>query len=290
MRTLFWLLVCLLPKSPLKNRLLNRHRRWSVAPDARIGFCMILDVDTLIVGPGAKIGTGSVVRNLGRVELGEHSSIGQFNWISAATGLHGLAAGAAEFFLGRHAVLTNRHYVDCSGGVSIGEFTHVAGVRTTLITHGIDLGRAEQGVAPIRIGRYCLVSSTCQFVPGAVLPDYTMVGMGATITAHNDAEPYTLLVGSPARVKKHLDPESAYFTRTVGRILPGSLEPAPAAPAGEQLPGSAADEAVAVATLTAGETAAAAPSAAPSATPSATPTATASKPTKPRPKRAPQNS
>jgi acetyltransferase-like isoleucine patch superfamily enzyme len=214
------LLLGLTPPSSVKNRLLSvLNKGWAIHPEAKIHPVLLLRVGVLHAGTASKIGFGTVVRDLDAVTLDPSATIGQWNWITAARPLSRLTARGCFLHMERHSALTSRHYVDCSGGITIGEFATVAGVRSSLLTHGIDLGRSEQDVSGLVIGPFSLVSSNVKMTPGSRVPARSLVAMGSVV-ASGLSEPQCLYAGVPAVAKKKL-PDCAYFHRTVGSVRPG---------------------------------------------------------------------
>ena len=208
----------LLPASRLKNAFLRRlgHR---IARDARIGPVLIVR-SRLQVGSGARIGAMNVFRGLRVAEIAEHAEMGQWNWISAAPFLvdNSSSAIAGEFHLGPSASLTSRHYVDASGGVSIGAFATIAGVRSVFMTHGIDVRDNVLDTAPIIVGDYAMVGSCTNFVLGATVPAHSVIGMGALVLPGLERT-HALYTGVPATFKKEV-PVGEYGTRIIGPVPP----------------------------------------------------------------------
>ncbi|NUU14579.1 hypothetical protein HP507_12150 [Curtobacterium pusillum] len=186
---------------------------------ARVAPIILSGIREMRLDAGVTIGPFNVLRNLKRVEMGSNSSVGQWNWISAAPELS-TGVGSATLSLGRESALTSRHYIDASGGVVIGKYSTIAGVRTTFITHGIAWGTAEQRARPISVGDYCLIGSNCSIVPGAVVPDRTVVGMGTTVDRMDQSG---LVLGSRGTVVK-ADLSGRYFSRLIGYISAVSSE------------------------------------------------------------------
>lgn len=121
------------------------------------------------------------------------------------------AGEAAHFKLGNYAAITSRHYIDCSGGVDIGRFSVVAGVRSTILTHQVDTVRSEHDLRAVRIGQYCLVASNVQIVPGASIADRSVIAMGSVVVGALESAG-CLYGGVPARRIKQTD-GGAYFER-----------------------------------------------------------------------------
>jgi acetyltransferase-like isoleucine patch superfamily enzyme len=157
------------------------------------------------------------------VELQEHASIGRLNWVTAYPLDHGphfrhLSEREPQLELGEHAAITNRHIIDCTEKISIGAFTTVAGFRSQLLTHSIDLPQSRQDAKPIAIGRYCFVGTSCVMLGGTSMPDYSVAGAYALLNrAYTDS--YRLYAGVPAKPMGPLDPEMKYFNRTAGYVV-----------------------------------------------------------------------
>jgi acetyltransferase-like isoleucine patch superfamily enzyme len=217
---LFWSLLTIWLPWALRRRLLNLICGYSIAPGSRIGFSVVA-CPGLHMEPGARIGHFNVIKGA-RLEMRECASIGDFNWIA------GLPLESARHFvseigrdpalcLGRHAGLTSRHFLDCSNRIDIGEFATIAGARSQILTHAIDLRANKQVSAPVSIGRYCFVGTGCVVLKGARLPECSVLAAGSSLARAHD-ETFTLYSGVPAMPVKALPRESAYFSRVRGFV------------------------------------------------------------------------
>jgi acetyltransferase-like isoleucine patch superfamily enzyme len=210
------LLIGILPHSRFKCLTLGLINGWRIASSARIGPCLLLNVRYLELDVEAILGSCSVYRNLMSVRIGYRSVIGSWNTISSAVEFtQDNVSEAARLTIGRESAITNRHYLDCSGGVSIGDFSTVAGIRSTFLSHSIDLQQSRQRTATISIGDYTFVASNCSIMAGATLPAKCVLAMGAVLRPGADREGL-LYAGVPARPVRHCRGE--YFGRTVGRV------------------------------------------------------------------------
>ncbi|MBS0430337.1 MAG: acyltransferase [Proteobacteria bacterium] len=193
-----------------------------IAPSARIGLSLV-SVGQLTMGEGARIGHLTMIKGLARLSMGENGIVGNLNWIS------GFSAGHPTHFaddtgrdpslvLGREAAITNRHLIDCTDRVSIGHHSTLAGFRTQILTHSIDIGRSVQRAQPVTIGAYCFVGTACVVLAGSVLPDCSVLGAGSVLNkAH--AESYQLYAGTPATPVKAMPRDATYFHRAAGYVL-----------------------------------------------------------------------
>lgn len=216
MKTITIAFIGLLPASPAKNLLMNvfGHR---VGKGCRIGICLLWDVRSIELHDGASIGNFNVLRNLKMLKLGLRTSIGAWNWISAAPLFAESAPEAGSLYVDRESAITSRHYVDCSGGVRIGMFATVGGHRTTILTHGIDFSSNRQTAGPVLVGDYTFVSTGCTLLKGSMLPDQSLLAAGAVLTERrSESAPGGMWGGVPA--KRISDISGDYFSRNTGYV------------------------------------------------------------------------
>jgi len=221
----FWLL----PMPQVVKRAIGRRLLgWVVHPSARIGLSLV-DCDRLELGPGSAIGHLNVIRGMAGVRLGANSSIGNWNWFTCA-GMFRTVRGSQSSSVGRleigpHSAITSRHYVDCSGGVYIGQFTTIGGVRSTILSHQIDLALGVQSAATTTVGDYCFVSSNACLTPGSSVPDRSIVAMGAVVVGALP-HPGSLYGGVPAQLIRSGIDSGRYFSRPRGFVGLGAVESA----------------------------------------------------------------
>ena len=214
-------LLSLLLPWPLRRRWLAWRFGYALAPTARIGLAWVFP-ERLEMGPGASIGHLTVVKGLTRLALGERSSIGRGCWIT------GFPRGESRHFahqpervpelvIGRESAVTNRHLLDCTASVSIGDFSTFAGFSSQVLTHSIDLAESRQSSRPVRIGHHCFVGTNSVILGGAELPDHSVLGAKSLLNKAF-AETHTLYAGVPAAPVKTLPAEWKYFTRAEGFV------------------------------------------------------------------------
>lgn len=186
---------------------------YDIHPKAWIGMSLIM-CNHLYLGPGAHIGHFNVVRNVNRLVLQEGAGIGQWNWISAASEFIPHKSGDATGIcvLEEKAILTSRHYVDCSGGFFLGSYSIIAGVRSTIMTHQIDVSLSEQSMGAVRIGDHCHIGSNVKILPFTNIAGRSMVAMGSVVRGAVAPSGY-LWAGVPAVCKREVTGE--WFERTV---------------------------------------------------------------------------
>jgi acetyltransferase-like isoleucine patch superfamily enzyme len=208
----------LLTPGVVKRRLLRWFFRWEIDRSATLGISLYYNVGRVRMGPGSRIGHLNVLRNLRSVQLGSSASVGQWNWITAATMLVDppYVPTSGCITINDEAAITSRHYLDCAGGIEVGRATTIAGVRSTLLSHQIDVADSRQTAAPIRIGAYTFVGSNVLVTPGAAIPDRCVIAMGATVVGRL-SESGMLYGGVPARPLKGIE-DARYFDRQKGFV------------------------------------------------------------------------
>lgn len=221
-RSLLTLLLLFVPwraRRPLLARLFG----WELHPTSRVGASWLAP-RMLRLGPGTSIGHLNVCRDISLLELAEAASIGNLNWITG----YPKAPAPAQFsheadrqpmlLLGAHAAITLRHIIDATNTITIGRFSTVAGYRSQLMTHSVDIEKNQQGSAPINVGEYCFVGTRSTLLAGTALPDRSVLAAGSVLADALEC-PQQLYGGVPAKAIKPLDDAARYFTRRVGFVV-----------------------------------------------------------------------
>jgi len=207
----------------LRRVLLCKLLSFDIAITARIGFTIIL-ADKVALASGVHIGHFNVIKGLSQLIMGEFSSIGQGNWIT------GFPIGISAHFANEHnrdpslvmqvsSAVTSRHIIDCTNRVLIGRYTTIAGFRSQILTHSIDVNLGRQTSSAVEISEYCFVGSGVIILPGARLPAKCVLGAGSVLTrAFGSDHEGMLLAGMPAQPKCKLQGEGKYFDRESGYV------------------------------------------------------------------------
>ncbi|MDX1953707.1 MAG: acyltransferase [Verrucomicrobiota bacterium] len=220
MKKLLALLTLFLPWG-LRRFILQRYYGYQIHPTAKIGLAWIFP-EQLIMKEFSSIGHLTVCKSLSLLSMGAHSHLGRGNWVT------GYPKAGREFFtaepdrvpeliIGDHSAITNRHIIDCTNSIRIGRFTTMAGFRSQILTHSIDLLQSRQASAPVKIGDYCFLGTDCVVLGGSVLPDYCVLG-AKSLLRNSFEQPRYLYAGVPARPVKPMDSSIKYFERTTGFV------------------------------------------------------------------------
>lgn len=205
----------------IRRRIMSVLFGYSIHPTARVGRSLIL-CGNLVMGPASRIGNGNFINSIDSVILEEAATIGSLNWISGLNSANSKhfseeVGRQSSLFIGRHAALTARHFVDCCNKVSIGAFSIVAGARSQILTHAVDIRNGTQRSAPVVIGEYCFVGTGVIILKGSRLPNYSVLAAGSTLHKAFDGE-HMIYSGVPAAAAKELDAESRFFQRETGFV------------------------------------------------------------------------
>jgi carbonic anhydrase/acetyltransferase-like protein (isoleucine patch superfamily) len=205
----------------LRRSLLQWIYGYRLHSSAHIGLAWVFP-RKLVMERGARIGHLTVAKGMDLISMEEESSIGRLNWLTAYPSgdlrhFSHLRERRPELLLGAHAAITHRHIIDCTEQVKIGRYTTVAGYRSQVLTHSIDLDACQQDAKPVVIGEYCFVGTACTLLGGSVLPDYSVLGANALLNKAQNAR-YSLYAGVPAAPVARLDPEMKYFSRPKGFV------------------------------------------------------------------------
>ncbi|RWN60796.1 MAG: acyltransferase [Mesorhizobium sp.] len=213
-------LVLIFPWS-VRRAIYRRVFGYRIADDAIVGRSLI-DARRVSLGPGSRIGSLSIIRNLDELILGEESRLGSFNWVA------GFPDPSRRYFvqspnrrsvlsIGDHSAVTARHVIDCTDSITMASFSTLAGHRSQLLTHAIDLNNNMQACAPIVIGHYCFIGTGAILLKGARVPDYSVIAAGSVVSRSLEEEGH-IYGGNPATKVKPVDRNRGYFARTRGAV------------------------------------------------------------------------
>jgi len=205
LRTVLRFSVWLLPASGVKNGLL-RVLGHDVHPSARARPNLVWNVAVLRMGEGSRIGLLNVVKNLREVSIGPGASVGRLNVISSHP-----VFPQSSVTLGARSYITSHHHLDCSGGLSLGQLSALAGHDSRVMTHSIDLATNRQDAQMVIIGARSFIGARVLILGGAELPCRSVLAAGSVLTKSRSESVSGLWAGNPAVFKKPVD--GAWFDR-----------------------------------------------------------------------------
>jgi acetyltransferase-like isoleucine patch superfamily enzyme len=214
MRFLWAFLLVVLP-APLRAELGRRVFGWDIHPTAYLGRSIIL-VRHVSMGPRSSIGHRNVIRALEELRLEEGAAIATRNWIvGIPLSVDGFPASPNRWpsvLLGRGALITDGHEIDCADRVQLGELASLAGFRSQILTHSLNLVRNRFEANPVEIGERSAVMSGCILQSGTRVPSRCIVSAGSVVNTKLTQE-LTLYRGNPATRVRALPPTLGVFKR-----------------------------------------------------------------------------
>lgn len=202
----------------LRRWALNNLFGFSIDANSRIGLSIVL-ADEASLAKGASVGHFNYVGRLDSLEMHDGAMIGNFNWI---TGLSRKLNSPffkknpgrrSELLMKRASLIAHQHYIDCSDRIEFGMYSGLAGVRSQLVTHGIEPLSCRQTCSPIIVGDYTMVGSGCLITKGVKIPNCCLVSAGSVVS-HLKPESYSLIAGNPAVHVRKVPETAKFFSRT----------------------------------------------------------------------------
>lgn len=204
----------------LRRALLQLLTGAEIHPTASIG-CSVILADSILMKEGSSILHFTIVGGLRRLELHEHAAIGSFNRIYATPLDSKFFQDAGDrdpsMVMEAHSHMVSQHIIDCSGGVRIGTYALIAGHRSQIITHGIDLVKNRQDADPVTIGAYSMIGTGCIVLPGSRLAPHSVLAAGSTLLGAADKE-HTIYAGEVASEIGTISEDAAFFHRRNGVV------------------------------------------------------------------------
>lgn len=136
----------------------------------------------------------------------ERSSGCQIKFVPQGYGLVQIAR-AENFKIGKNSALKSNTFIECSGGVTIGEYFHTGrGLTIFSSNHKYDneesIPYANESInKPVVIKDFVWLGSNVTIVPGVTIGEGAVVGAGAVVT--KDVPDYAVVGGNPAKIIKY---------------------------------------------------------------------------------------
>jgi acetyltransferase-like isoleucine patch superfamily enzyme len=208
------LLMVLVPAS-MRRTIAIKVFHWDIDQNARIGRSLIM-VGHLSMGPGSNIGGFNMIRGLDEVRMGQGATIGTRNWVLAPPLSEQVFKRSPNrkpvLYMGDYTGITNGHHIDCSDRVEFFDYAVLAGFRSQVLTHSLDLVRDEFVTGPVEFGERSAVMSGCVLLSGTRVPARSIVSAGSVITTKLTKE-LTFYRGNPAEAVRELPANMKYFKR-----------------------------------------------------------------------------
>lgn len=219
----FAFLLALLP-SQLKIVIYRRLFHYKIGNNVRIGVSPFVGVKICEIGDNVEIGHLNLFTQIERLVLGAHTRIGFLNLVRGGNSVRCgryvtvlrqntfnsildrdfVEPADAVLELGDGVFVAAGHWLDFSDRISIGAHTIIGGRNSSIWTHN------RQRAKPITIGEHCYLGSEVRVAPGATLPPFSLVALGAVLTGEVQS-PCMLIGGNPAGVVRPLNQHDSFL-------------------------------------------------------------------------------
>ncbi len=185
------LLISVIPINILRVVLYNMLMGYKISYSSKIGIGTIIANRTVSINR-ASIGMFNTYIGGFDLVIDEGTKIGNSNEFVCTSG----RVGSAYCKIGRNVHITKNHFFDTSGGITIKDYTRIAGRGSQLWTHG---GQREK--TEIVINEKCYVGSAVKIAQGVEIAENSFIGLGSVVVDTFD-EPNVLIFGHPAKIVK----------------------------------------------------------------------------------------
>lgn len=223
MRKLLSLLILFLPWK-IRRFIYRKYFKYQINDKSYIGFSWLYP-ESLILGESAKIGHLTYCKNISLLKIGNYSILGSLNWITGFPLINNYTGHFSEeknripeLVLGEHSAITSRHFIDCTNSITIGSYSTVAGIRSQILTHSLDIYNSIQTSSSIKIGCYCFIGTNTTILKDTIIPDYSVFG-AMSLVNKKYSEEYSLYGGVPAVKIKDIPENAKYFSRISGFVI-----------------------------------------------------------------------
>jgi acetyltransferase-like isoleucine patch superfamily enzyme len=149
-----------------------------------------------------------LIREVKRLEL-EKKINGKLVFIYQGLGDIKIEGDLSKFSIGKGSHLKSNSFIECSGGVSIGDYFHPARSLTIFSTKHIWEGSetlpysSEFSLAPVIIGNCVWVGANVTILPGTIIEEGAIIGAGSVVFGR--VPKCAVVSGNPAKVIKFRD-------------------------------------------------------------------------------------
>lgn len=200
----------LLPSSRFKIWLLRKLGN-VVGERVVIGPNLVLGCGGFEIGDDTVLDPFNLFKGLSRVVMGNRVRIGRYNQISASPEYQKYSDKVGVFIMRDVTLVTNRHYIDCSGQVIIDYHAAVGGLRTVMQSHEFDLVASHATVGRVVVGEFAMTGACCILLKDCTVPPYSVLAAGTVMGKRRDGEMKRGLYGGvPARFIREL-PELGWY-------------------------------------------------------------------------------
>lgn len=161
--------------------------------------------------PGVSMAEGVIITGADKFYPGARCSIDVRAYLNCAGGSWNNNSGyirtGDNCEIGPYSVLWGAGGITLGNNVHLGAHVHITAHESLVPKQGDDVFKPlDFKFLPVVIEDHVLVSSGAIVIPGVRIGHHTQIGAGSVVTT--DIPPYSIAVGSPARVIKTIAPEN----------------------------------------------------------------------------------
>lgn len=196
---------------------------FKIGKNVKIGFSYIA-AKKVCIGDNVSIGHGNIIKGITFLQMKSFSSIANGNWITGFPDDLASPHFASErdrvpgMFIGMHSAITSRHIIDCTNSFSLGDYSTLAGFRSQILTHSINVKKSIQESKPVCVGNYCFLGTSIVILPGSRVPDGCLVAAGSVVNSEL-IDSGCMYAGVPAKKIKNIGDDYLYFKRISGYVV-----------------------------------------------------------------------
>jgi acetyltransferase-like isoleucine patch superfamily enzyme len=187
---------------------------------------LVVNCGRFSIAHGAEILKFNIFRGLSSIEIGPKSTIGYFNYFTAAVDYQRYSPLVGKLMIGESGIITNRHYVDCSGQVILRPFSAIVGLKSMILSHELDYAENKTEPGRVVLGRNAVTSAGCILLQDSYLPERSVLAAGAVLVRAKegvDMPVSGLYGGTPARLIREIK-EYEWWDRAQTNTLPAPFD------------------------------------------------------------------
>ncbi|MBT8582840.1 hypothetical protein G6653_08670 [Polynucleobacter paneuropaeus] len=202
MKTVYAILISMLPTSMLRNKLYRLMFGYLIDPSVRIGFLTVIATKSFRADEGVSIKSLNLFRGPIKVSIGAGSRIGKLNRFTCPAHVEDPLLSHMKYTpileIGKRVLILDENFFDLFGKITIGDDSWIAGHDSQFWTHGVSVMDRD-----ISIGEGNYIGSAVRFAPGSSINNKNVVSIGSVVLSRIDCN-HHLISGFPASPYKSI--------------------------------------------------------------------------------------
>jgi acetyltransferase-like isoleucine patch superfamily enzyme len=190
-------LISIIPLENFRRILYRLMLHYYIPKTSRIGFLTVIAVSDFSLGQNVMIGPLNLFKGPMSVKIGSNSRLGKCNKFTCANHIVQDRFKSMNYTpiieFGDSILVTDNHFFDVFGKITIGNGTWVAGHGSEFWTHGLSVRDRD-----ITIGEKNYIGSAVRFAPGTSIGNNNIVALSSVLMSKLICNAY-LISGFPAK-------------------------------------------------------------------------------------------